>query len=273
MAGDEKLLPFSGQSGNVRKKSDGPVGLWYYELSGLLSKDANLRYMLHIMMHKSEKERDVIMSTAEAVEKWCICIKSKENTPCTILVMDQYYPSNDSLAKLHRYDVKYIAGGNTGRFQDWTNFLTPYVTNVGKWKAIHNRLTNKTCVMYYQRNDTSGNKKNQKRQLVLSNVHRSRVKQRGEPKIVPVYDDYAKAYNVCDKFNQSLSKRYWPHKHDSKDCSGEYGQQDNFAFSVLLQNVRNVWLMVNKKEGKYISHKDFCIDLSDKLYHRAMLIM
>ena len=40
---------------------------------------------------------------------------------------------------------------------------------------------------------------------MLSYVHRRRVKQREELKFVPVHDDYAKACNVGDKFNQNLN--------------------------------------------------------------------
>ena len=93
VAGDEKLLYFTGNSGDirmVRSKSD-RVGLWFYELCALLPN--GLPIIVYFRLQKSDPRREGTIKTKDILEDLDDVIQNKvgEVNPNTKLVCDSYY--------------------------------------------------------------------------------------------------------------------------------------------------------------------------------------
>ena len=98
VAGDEKLLHFSGNSGHILLVNTKParIKLWFYQLVACLSN--GLPYQLRMMMITAGKSRDETSPVDEVVRVWKTAIDSF-GMPC-ILVFDKYYFSTGSIKVL-----------------------------------------------------------------------------------------------------------------------------------------------------------------------------
>lgn len=76
-------------------------------------------------------------------------------------------------------------------------------------------------------------------------------------------------FNVCDHFNKNLHKRTWSHKHGGRDCEGDPGHQNNFAWSCIMQNVFNAYVAINGENHDDYNFRDFYVELAEALYNEA----
>ena len=78
---------------------------------------------------------------------------------------------------------------------------------------------------------------------------------------IPAYTLNCEWYAVCNAFNKNLYNRTWPHKTVCKISKKEEGTINNFALSIILQNIFNI----NGEDHLDTSIEDFCICLADYL--------
>jgi hypothetical protein len=86
---------------------------------------------------------------------------------------------------------------------------------------------------------------------------------------IPIFDLYKLTFSVCDRFNKNLCHRTWPHKKGGKSTPGAPGVQHDFMFSVLLQNVFNCYLSLNRQPPEDADFKAMCLELADNLFEFA----
>jgi hypothetical protein len=58
-------------------------------------------------------------------------------------------------------------------------------------------------------------------------------------------DDNKDMFSVCNKNNNQIKFRTWPHKHGSVGCAGEKGKHNSFSFACVLQNTKNAYRNIN----------------------------
>lgn len=272
VAGDEKLLHFTGNSGDIRIILHKPdrIGLWFYQLCAPLC--TGRPYILYARMHRSDPSRGQSIKTREIVNDWADIVVRKDNpelrNPATILVMDSYYLTAAGRDDLLAKDVKFVAAVQAARFKTLHSQLDHKVERPGQWEGIFKSETNELFVLHHDKAlKGSGNK----RKLCLTNAltlehRRPRLKE-----IIPGYTAYGQMFNVCDHFNKNLHNRMWPHKHGGRDCEGDPGHQNNFAWSCILQNVFNAYVAINGENHDDYSFRDFYVELADALYNEAVV--
>ena len=93
VAGDEKLLHFTGNSGDIRMVKSKPdkVGLWFYELCALLPN--GLPIIVYFRLQKSNPRSAETIKTKDILKDWADVIQNKveEVNPHTKIVCDSYY--------------------------------------------------------------------------------------------------------------------------------------------------------------------------------------
>lgn len=266
VSGDEKLDYFTGRTGDLRYVPSKPavVGLWHYQLVGNVSnKDVYLLDMHMARPHTQVGESDIM---ALIVGRWCKIIK-KINKYLgglkTTLCIDSYYMDSTSRTVLLQQQQSYSASVKSGRFNPIFNMIKEDVTTPGDFSSIYNETTNEIFTYYYDRNHHLG------RRMVMSNVLKH-VKGRKHPKgDIPGYTAHGVMFNGCDRFNNSLCDRMWPHKKGGHSVLGDRGKQDDFAFTSILLNT---WTATKSILNLYDSNDDFlsfCEKLSYDLYEYA----
>jgi hypothetical protein len=73
-------------------------------------------------------------------------------------------------------------------------------------------------------------------------------------------------FSVCDKNNNQIKFRTWPHKHGGKGCAGEKGRHNSFSFACVLQNTKNAYRNINvvvELDCEYHRHYN---ELADAIY-------
>lgn len=112
VAGDEKLLRFTGNSGDIRLIITKPdrIGLWFYELCGSIAN--NRSYLLYTKMWRVWSQVGETSQVSKIVEDWGTIIKGSGfnnwNTN-TILTMDSYYLCNTGRSYLLDNKIKFCA--------------------------------------------------------------------------------------------------------------------------------------------------------------------
>ena len=107
------------------------------------------------------------------------------------------------------------------------------VNKPGDWEGLYNEEKKLLMVKYYDFD------RNIMQKTVMSNAF-VRFAARLHAVAVPVYDEYEAAF--CDKYNNGLHQRLWPHKHGGNYHPGDLGHQHNFALSCMLQNTLTLTL-------------------------------
>ena len=89
IAGDEKLLSFTGDSAFLRYVPNKPdqLGLWHYELA--CKTESGFYYMMHVKFSDSSKALNKAIPVSDIVKSWADTASSF--TPSPILVFDSYY--------------------------------------------------------------------------------------------------------------------------------------------------------------------------------------
>lgn len=271
VAGDEKLLHYTGNSGDIRIVRSKPdhVGLWFYELCARLS--TGKPYILHFRMHISDPENGVSIKTREIVNQWADIVRRvdspTERNSATILCMDSYYLTEGGRNDLNAKEAKFTAAIQGTRFKQLFSQLDPKVERPGQWEGMYNTRTQELVVLH---DDKSLKGSGNKRKLCLTNAFTREMKKPKKQKIIPGYTLYGKMFNFCDKFNRALEHRTWPHRHGGKYCEGDPGHQDNFAWSCIMQNVFNAYIAINGENQEDYTYKDFFLSLADELFDYAI---
>jgi len=88
VAGDEKLLHFTGNSGFIRMVPNNPdrVGLWYFELACRL--ESGDPYMIHVKLSTASKDLGISVPIEGIVITWAEIASSFEF--CPVLIFDSY---------------------------------------------------------------------------------------------------------------------------------------------------------------------------------------
>lgn len=264
VAGDEKLLYFTGETVDFRKVPSKPdsKGIWFYELVCKLSKD--LPYMLHMKLQTEREDFGGTNSTKDVVSQWGEVVKRDNNT--VLLVFDSYYTTNDAIDDLERRGIKYIGGINVIRFKKHLillNALSPPIQKINDWSAIYNMTTKQLFVGYYSPNRKLGLK------YVISNAF-ERVEGRMRPGFIPVSQHYAIYFGSCDNYNKNLKDRIFCHKTGGNGMSGELGHHHKFAMACVMQNTYNLCRLIYPSRYQGKDFKTFFCDLADELVESAM---
>jgi hypothetical protein len=209
VAGDEKLLHFTGNSGDIRMVRSKPdrVGLWFYELCALLPN--GLPIIVYFRLQKSDPRSEETIKTKDILEDWADVIqnKVKEVNPHTKLVCDSYYGTEAGFKMLNDRHVAFVAAIQASRFEYLAEQLGKHVQKPGDWHGFHRSLTSGTHEIVILHDDKSLKGKGNKRKFVYSNAYNIENKKPKYENIIPVYDDYAKMFSSCDQFNKDLHGR------------------------------------------------------------------
>lgn len=265
VAGDEKLLHFTGNSGHIMLVRAKParIGLWFYQLVGCMANGQP--FELHIMMMRVDKSRDERAVVDEVVQRWKKVIDDF-GLPC-ILVFDKYYFSKGSLGvllgeqqqRIEDAPTLFIGSTRKSSMQAVCSAFKGKVTKPGDWEGLYHAGRNLIMVEYYDFD------RNINQKTVLSNafIHR---KMKPASAAVPVYDEYKAAFAFCDKFNKALYQRCWPHKQGGNSMLGDVGHQHNFALSSTLQNVFNAYCEIHSVPPNSVDFYTHCLALADEIY-------
>jgi hypothetical protein len=258
VAGDEKLLHFTGNSGDIRKVVSKPdrVGLWFYQLCVKLSNKTS--YLLYFKLHHSDEARGESIPVSSIVKTWGEIVKRKSDGKA-LLAMDSYYLDNAGRTWLRENKINYVASVTKERFPGLCNKLIDKVEKPGQWEGLHNSETGESFVYHWDTEKNAGKK------FVISNAFKLHY-ERYKTNIIPLYDHYKLTFKACDTFNAGLHDRTWPHKHGGRDAHGDLGLQSNFAMSCALQNVFNCYCDYNKIGSGNYDFRELCIRLADELF-------
>ena len=200
MAGDEKLLYFTGNSIDIRLIPAKPsrIGIWFYELCSKLRNGG--QYLLYSRVHHGGE----CIPVANVANNWATIIQ-RCGHPQTLLTMDYYYLHNNSKNVLQASGVKFIASFTSNKSNVITNEMKPKVKVPGDWYGIFNPETSISIVYHWCSDERVGQK------WVVSNAcSKSTCRLIGTN--IPLFDLYKITLNVCDKFNRSLHGTGWPHR-------------------------------------------------------------
>ena len=270
LAGDEKLLHFTGDSDNIRMVLTKPdkVGHWFYELCIKLSN--GLSFLLHFRAHLSDPNRNISIKTSEIVEQWttiATTLGGENANPDAITTADSYYFDTTGRNICNDKKKKFVVGLQKNRFVSICDHLSGLVHAKKEVAAAYNEKTNEILVKYWD-------PEHPQPKFVLSNAFKltkitEKTKQKSRDVTIPVYSEYAEMFNLCDRFNRNLHERTWPHKTGGKSRKGEHGQYHNFALSAILQNIFNLYHDVNGEDHTIPSFKDFFCNLADDIVRYA----
>ena len=153
IAGDEKLLHFTGRCPDVRVVCVKPdrVGLWIYELCVKLSND--LPYMLDLWLYDSIGNIGETNPVSDVVAHWEQIIHSFNvgQMPNTVLVFDSYYLDAAGRQGLRAKNIKFIGAVNPQRFPMLTTLVRHGVDRRGQWKGLWNEKRKELIVHVWQK--------------------------------------------------------------------------------------------------------------------------
>jgi hypothetical protein len=258
VAGDEKLFHFTGNSGDVRLVPNKParIGLWFYQLCVQLPDGSS--FLLWTRLHHSNGLLGESMPTTTIIEAWADVVKRLGNAD-TLLTMDSYYLTADGKDILHRMGVKYLAAVTSVRFKSFHDYLSSKVTVQGQWAAIHNPTTSVTVLYNWSSNESIGKK------MIMSNA----FKITPSPQVnynIPLFEHYKQSFRACDRFNEKLHDRSWPHRKGGFCKLGDLGTQHNYMLSSILQNTFNCYRNCAGRRVENQSFQDCCERLSDEIF-------
>jgi hypothetical protein len=282
IAGDEKLLKFFGQAGDICIIPTKPdkVGLWFYELVG---RDKRGRmFLLDTKLQRAHSAGESI-TMVSIVERWGK-VTFDLGHPETILAFDSHYMSKAGRLWLHNnnHRMRYTASVCKTHFGDllgmakW-KYMCKYANHANKskgqvrkpgdWCAIFKPETGESFAYVWDPDKGVGQKYNFSNCLVKTlrrNTHDLEGRnQKG------AYDIYKHCFNLCDIFNRQLHDRKWPFKRGGRNTMGEWGHQDNWAMSATLQNVFNCWCDLTDFTG-VPEFKALCLRLADELFEYTL---
>jgi hypothetical protein len=257
VAGDEKLLYFTGNSIDIRLVPAKPsrIGLWFYELCSTLRNGG--QYLLYSRVHHGGE----YLPVANVVNDWAEIVK-RCGHPQTLLTMDSYYLDNISKQVLQDSGVKFVASFSANKFQTITKEMKPKVKVPGDWYGIYHPRTSLSIVYHWCNDDRVGQK------WVMSNAC-TKSTSRYIGTNIPLFDLYKITFNVCDKFNRSLHDTVWPHRKGGNKRYGSKGMEHNFMLTCILHNTINCFLDTRGIPSQNMDFESFCLELADLLFEHA----
>lgn len=257
---DEKLDHFTGNSGDIRKCPNKPakIGLWHYQMVGKICEE--IPFLLDIKMaqvHKQVEESEVM---ANIVDRWCdIVLSVNKNSSCrTLLCFDTHYMDSASRTVVLDRNVPYIGAVASGRFGKVFDLVKGDVKKPGDFSVAYCDATNEIFTYNYDKDDAIGTK------MVMGNALNHVKGKKQQKHSIPLYDEYGVCFSGCDNFNKRLSGCMWPHKKGGRDCLGDLGKEDDFAFTCILLNSLFAFNEINNTHTEF---ETFCLRLADELYN------
>lgn len=262
LAGDEKLLKFTGNSGYIRLVPSKPdrIGLWFFELVAILNNGDP--YMVHTMMSTSNPSTGDTVPVNAVVKEWASVVnyfvETKNSIP-PILTFDSYYTDGEGRKFLNEKNVKFIGAVNTARFRNLVDQLAEHGAHVdkpGQTASIYNPNSNEIFVHHWDLDHNVGKK------YVLSNAFNPVPATRSNAGIVPAYDQYKVMFNGCDKYNRNFNHRKYCHRAGGGGRSGENGHTFKFLMACILQNTFNAFRSAHDDTSLNLTFRQMCHILS-----------
>lgn len=267
VAGDEKLLHFTGASDDVRDVKSKPdrIGLWFYQL--MASLPGSTQFCLHMKLNTSAT---LTMETspvwrmvgewADIVNRHSAATASITLNPNTILVFDSFYMTNASAQACEQRGVKFIGSCKSNNFNSLVEMVKYEVLQKGDWAGVYSEEKERLFIHKWDKDQKIGKK------YVLTNAFIKRRKSRKFNFLVPAYDLYKTTFSACDKFNRNLHDRKYPHRSGGGRISGDSGHHHKFALATTLQNTFAMWNSLKARDGQDHSFLSLCLELADALY-------
>jgi len=147
VAGDEKLVHFTGDSLFIRKVAEKPdrIGLWTYELCVRLAKDTP--FLVYMRLHDASAMTGVHVPVHEIVQDWVEIVKTDPDNN-VILVFESYYHSQQAHDLLINQGVSYIAACKEMSFQKLATVLEQHATRSGQYAIAWNDTSKEICVLH-----------------------------------------------------------------------------------------------------------------------------
>jgi hypothetical protein len=248
VAGDEKLLYFTGESIYIRKVVDKPdrIGFWYYELVGLLA--GHFPFLLDMKLHDTNLQEGVDNPVHLIVNRWVDVLEGSENRardPDTLLIFDNYYFSMASQQALRQRQAKYIAACKSNTFNDLSRVVEGRLTQIGDHCGLYNAEHNELFLHVWDATASVGKKYCFSNAFTpvdgIAPVHFRRL--------VPAYDWYKKGFMLCDTFNQHMNHQKFPYKCGGRNHPGEGGHEHKWLILSVVKNVWNILKSVRPGQG------------------------
>lgn len=265
LAGDEKLLHFTGNSGYIRIVPSKPdrVGLWFFELVATLHNGDP--FLVHTRLCNACAETGDTIPVNKVVKEWASVVRyfaEEKRCPPPVLVFDSYYTDAEGRKFLNENNVKFIGSIMTYRFRSLMDNLVEHgsmVEKPGQTSSIFNPQTNEIFVHHWDLNADVGKK------YVLSNAMNRVPATRSNADIVPAYDQYKGLFNACDKFNRKFHDRKFCHRSGGGTRMGQNGHTWKFLMACILQNTFSAYKSTHADESFDLSFCDMCEILCKEL--------
>jgi hypothetical protein len=254
IAGDEKLLHFTGDSSCIRKVPSKPddVGLWFYELCcKTVSGEA---YMLHFQLADSSGSNLV----SDIVKKWMNI--SRRFIPKPLLVYDSYYTDQKGRNYGLETGVRYIGAVNSVRFPSLIDIVDENVSptiNTGETQAIFKQSSSE---LFIRHKDKQGKVKH-----ALSNAYRKSTSTRSGVGVRPIYDAYQKAFNICDIYNKFMKNRLFCFRTGGKGHLGDVGLVHKYTMAAICTNIFIAAKSILPSSSIPTNYHSLCIELADDI--------
>lgn len=273
LACDEKLLHFTGDTGWIRLVQTKPdrIGLWFYEACVTLSN--GLPYLVHAWLSTTNASEGTSTSVAECVAKWAnIIVRATERNNAnknTLLVMDSYYTSKDSIIACQQKEVLFVAAINSARckqYRDTMNALGVNISKAGELGVIWHGTDKLLFIHHIDSNADIGTK------YVITNAFElNPYTNRSSNGVKFGYDHYKYLFSTCDAFNRNLRDKKFCHRAGGGTKTGQSGHIHKYFMAAAVQNVINATATINRiPVEEMASFEVTCIDLSNQLWQYAM---
>ena len=263
LAGDEKLLHFTGNLMDVRAIKSKPdrIGLWFYQLMATLSNDT--QFLLHTKLWESDPSLKISVPVHRVVKDWCDVVArhgEKAANPNSILCYDSYYNTNQSAQVCRDAGIMFLASAKSNNFNNLVAHVAPKVNAKGEWSGIYNNESGEMFIHKWDKDDNVGKK------FVYTNCFEERRKSRAFAHLVPAYDFYKMSFSACDKFNRNLHHRKWPFRYGGGGRMGDLGHHHKFSLACILQNTFNAHNSLHNIQYSGANFREQCLSLADALY-------
>ena len=266
LAGDEKLLHFTGDSALIRQIITKPdkIGFWFYELSSKLPTGKII--LLYWRVHDGTVDS---IPVHEIVTEWGEISRYYGNVGIRyqpVLIFDSYYMSSASRRWLLDNNIPFIGAVQQSRLAPLMSNMFIHGVNVdkpGETASIFNEETGELFVHHWSFDATIAKK------WVLSNAFVRSTRTRQQANITPVWDWYKETFSGCDFFNKGFKTNALQFRSGSGSKYGENGHIHKFAMCALVKNVVNIWEAVQNPEPEPKNFKSRCISLATEIVEFA----
>jgi len=161
LAGDEKLLKFTGRNEDVRMIITKPdkIGLWFYQLTVSLRNEAT--FLVHMKLWRTEKKTRETSPVHIAVVDWADVVRRHGEiapNPNSILIMDSYYMIKASGQVCKDKGIMFLGSAKSNNFNNLTKDLQIECRDKGSWAGRYNVDTQDLFVHKYEKNEDLGRK-------------------------------------------------------------------------------------------------------------------